>query len=408
MSSIDKKKILIGISGGIAAYKVPLLIRLLIKKGAEVKVVATSNALEFVTPLTLQTLCGNKVYKDMFGEWEESTTEHIALADWGDCMIVAPASADVIGKYANGIADNALTTTLSAFNKPVFLCPAMNSTMYFNKAVQRNLNLLRQDGVRIIDSEEGFLACGTSGKGRMEEPEIIVQRVEEFFSYNQTDSDNNLDFSAKKVTITAGPTRERIDDVRFISNNSSGRMGIALAEEFTSRGVYVDLVLGPVSIQIPNNKNLNVINVESASEMYAETLQSAKDSSVVVCAAAVADYTPREKYDGKMKKKEDNLHLDLVPTKDILKELGIRKSASQILVGFALETDNELENAKLKLKKKNLDFIVLNSLKDKGAGFEVSTNKVTIIDKSNKVREFPLKDKREVAKDIVNLIKEFF
>lgn len=400
MSVLKGKNILVGISGGIAAYKTPFLIRLLVKKGCNVKVVTTPNALEFVTPLTLQTLSGNKVYNDMFRLSDDMTTEHIALADWADCFIVAPATANVIGKFACGIADDALTTSFLAFKKTVFLCPAMNSAMFFNKSVQRNLNLLQQDGIQIIDSEEGFLACGTTGKGRMEEPEVIVQRVETFF-------ENNSDFADKTVTITAGPTRERIDSVRFISNNSSGRMGISLAEEFISRGAKVNLVLGPVSIKPLQNERLNVINVESASEMYDSTLQCAEESSVVVCAAAVADYTPCEKHEGKLKKKEDNLQLNLVPTKDILAELGKRKAISQILVGFALETDNELENAKAKREKKNLDFIVLNSLRDKGAGFEVDTNKITVIDKSNSVKNFPLKSKKEVAADIVNLIKEF-
>ncbi len=400
MSALEGKNILVGISGGIAAYKTPTLIRFLIKKGARVKVVATKNALEFVTTLTLQTLSDSKVYTDMFGEWNDTSTKHISLSEWADCFVVAPATANIIGKYANGIADDVLSTTLLAFKKTVFLCPAMNSVMYFNKSVQRNLNILRQDGIQIIDSEEGFLACGTSGKGRMEEPEIIVDKVEKFFA-------QNLDFSNRVITITAGPTRERIDSVRFISNNSSGRMGVVIAEEFINRGANVNLILGPVSIDTPKNDRLNIVGVESAEDMYKQTLRYAQNSSIIVCAAAVADYTSKDKYKGKMKKKIDVLQLDLVPTKDILKELGKKKTSSQILVGFALEMDNELENAKQKLHSKNLDFIILNSLRDKGAGFEVETNKVTIIDKNDTIKDFPLKSKKDVARDIVDLIKEY-
>lgn len=401
MSIIKGKNILVGVSGGIASCKVPILIRLLVKKGADVRVVATKNALEFITPLTLQTLSGNRVYKDMFNEWEGSTTEHIALSQWADCLIVAPATANVISKYACGIADDVLTTTLLACQKPIFICPSMNSAMYFSKAIQRNLELLRQDGVRIIDSERGFLACGTSGKGRMKEPEEIVADIEIFFG-------NKMDFVDKVVTITAGPTRERIDSVRFISNSSSGRMGIALTNEFLQRGSKVNLILGPVSVNIPQHELLSVQKVESASEMYDATLNVAHNSSVIICAAAVSDYTPLEKYSGKMKKTKDNLQLNLVQTKDILAELGRRKTSSQVLVGFALETDNELENAKIKREKKNLDLIILNSLRDEGAGFEVDTNKITVVDRMDSIKKFPLKSKEEVARDIVNLIKGFF
>lgn len=418
MSVLEGKHIIVGISGGIAAYKTPLLIRLLVQKGADVKVVVSKNALEFVTPLTLQTVSKHPIYKDMFGEWVETTTEHVSLAKWADCVIVAPTSADVIGKYANGIADDCLSTTLLAFEKTVFLCPAMNTAMYYNFSVRKNLAFLSQNGVQIIDSESGELACGVSGKGRMEEIDKIVERVENYFagetdttkSINQhaTEQDITEDFLDKVITITAGPTRESIDSVRYISNNSSGRMGVEIAKEFVSRGAKVNLILGPVSIEVPKSERLNIVNVLSAEDMYQKAIEYAEKSSIIVCSAAVADYTTKEKHIGKIKKKEDIIHLDLVPTKDILKELGKRKTPSQILVGFALETDNEEDNAKEKLKKKNLDFIVLNSLNDKGAGFEHSTNKVTIIDKNNRIEKYPLKSKTLVARDIVNKVKDFF
>ncbi len=401
MSVLQGKNIIVGISGGIAAYKVPLLIRLLIQKGANVRVVVSKNALEFVTALTLQTVSKHPIYKDMFKEWSETTTEHISLAKWADCLIVAPASADIIGKYANGIADDCLTTTLLAFEKTIFLCPAMNTAMYYNFSVRKNVNFLLQNGVKIIDSEEGELACGVNAKGRMEEPDKIIEKVEMFFS-------NKEDFSNQVVTITAGPTRESIDSVRYISNNSSGRMGIEIAKEFIRRGARVNLILGPTSIEIPTHERLSITHVVSAEDMYLQTIEYAEKSSIIVCSAAVADYTTKEKHIGKIKKKQDIIHLDLVPTKDILKELGKKKTSSQVLVGFALETDNEIDNAITKLQKKNLDFIVLNSLRDEGAGFEYSTNKVTIIDKKGNVDKYPLKSKTLVAIDIVNKIKDFF
>lgn len=401
MSNLEGKNILIGISGGIAAYKTPLLIRQLVKRGCNVKVVVTKNALEFVTPIVLQTLSGNKVYSDMFEQYTEVTTEHISLSAWADCMIVAPATANIIAKYANGLADDALSTVLLACQKQIIFCPAMNTAMYFNKAVQRNLEQLRQDGTIIVDSDEGFLACGTSGKGRMANVEEIVKQIEDYFSLKK-------DFQTKTITITAGPTREKIDSVRFISNNSSGKMGICLAEEFIERGAKVNLILGPSAQPIPQNDSLNLIRVVSADQMYNEAIKYADSSDIIICSAAVADYTVKDIFEGKIKKKNDTLHLDLVPTKDILKELEKRKTSSQILVGFALETDNELENAKKKLESKNLDLIILNSLRDFGAGFEVDTNKITILDRLGKENNFSLKPKREVARDIANTIKTFF
>lgn len=397
---LDGKKVLVGISGGIAAYKVPLLVRLLVKKGCEVKVIVTDNALEFVTEMTLQTLSSHKIYHNMFtGYNNEESTEHISLANWADMMIVAPATANIIGKYANGIADDALSTTLLAFNKTVFLSPAMNSNMYSHIAVQTNLQKLKTFGVELIDAKEGFLACGVNGKGRMAEPEEIVEYVENYFSKQK-------DFIGKTFTVTAGPTREQIDRVRFISNNSSGKMGYAIAKELLNRGAEVFLVSGPTSETINETSDLHLIKIESAEQMYDKTIECFEKSDVAICSAAVADYTPKQKFDTKLKKQEGDMFIELSATKDILKSLGEKKE-HRILVGFALETDNEIENAKKKLINKNLDFIVLNSLKDEGAGFEVSTNKVTLIDKDN-ITPLPLKSKTEVAKDIVDKVLTYF
>lgn len=395
---LNGKKVLVGVSGGIAAYKTPMLVRLLVKNGCEVRVVATKNAFEFVTEVTLQTVSSHRVYSEMFSSYDEEQTQHISLANWADLMILAPASANTIGKYANAIADDALSTTLLAFNKPVFLAPAMNNVMYSNLGVQENMAKLVSRGVRMIEAQEGFLACGTEGKGRMAEPEEILAFVERELSKTE-------DFKGKTFTITAGPTREQIDRVRFISNNSSGKMGYDIARELLDRGAKVYLVSGPTQEKINPCPNLEIIKVESAEQMYEAAVSCFDKSDVAICSAAVADYTPKYKRSNKMKKEETALVLELAPTKDILKSLGERKG-NKILVGFALETDNEIENARGKLERKNLDFIVLNSLNDKGAGFEVKTNKVTLIDKEN-ITPLPLKTKREVAKDIVDKILSF-
>lgn len=397
---INGKKVVVGISGGIAAYKVPMLVRLLIKKDCEVRVVATDNALKFVSEVTLQTLSSYPVYNDMFSRFQEKTTNHISLAQWGEIFIVAPATANIIGKYANAIADDALSTTLLAFNKKVFLCPAMNNNMYENIGVQENIDKLKKRGVEIIDSEQGDLACGTVGKGRMAEVEHIVKYIEDFFEENKEINKKNKDFSGQVITITAGATRENIDKVRFISNASSGKMGYELAKELLRRGAKVNLVCGVVSQTIEENDCLNLVKVVSAQEMFDATVGLYSKSDACICSAAVADYTPEVTYPNKLKKQEAELTIKLKPTKDILAYLGKNKK-KQILVGFALETDNEIENAKKKLKDKNLDFIVLNSLNDKGAGFDCNTNKVTLIDKNNMIA-LPLKTKEEVAKDIID------
>ena len=392
------KKVLIGISGGIAAYKTPLLIRLLIKRGCQVKVVATHNALEFVTLTTLRTLSQHNVYYDMLSSEGEYSTEHISLTDWADCFIIAPATANIIGKYANGIADDALSTSLLAFNKEIFLAPAMNTKMYNNPIVQENISKLAKRGVKMISPTQGNLACGYDGDGRMEEPEIIANIVEAYYS-------NNLPLKNKTYLVTAGGTQEKIDAVRYIGNNSSGKMGYCIAEELASKGAKVILISGKTHLKT-SNPNIKLINIVSAQEMFDETIKYFPQCDGAILCAAVADYKPTYASPNKIKKTSQELTITLTPTCDILATLGKEKKENQILVGFALETDNEVENAKNKLKKKNLDFIVLNSLNDKGAGFEVSTNKITIIDKEEKVENFELKSKEEVAKDIVNKLIE--
>ena len=385
-------RVVVAVSGGIAAYKVPLLIRMLKKAGCEVKVVVTKNALEFVTIPTLQTLSQNPVYSDMFSEMNSQFTQHISLADWADVYIVAPATANVIGKYANGIADDCLTTTLLAFDKAIFFAPAMNTKMYHNRVVQDNIKRLQSLGVKMILPEKGELACGVVGDGRMAEPETIFQTVENFVNQTQI-------YKGKKVCITAGPTYEQIDAVRFIGNYSSGRMGFELAKVFAEKGAEVSLIAGPTQ-QTIEHSNVKRIDVKNAAQMYEATVECFEDCDIAILSAAVADYTPKSTFDTKLKKKTDNLVVELVPTKDILAELGRRKKENQVLVGFALETDNEFENAKEKLIRKNLDFIVLNSLKDAGAGFNLPTNKVTIIDAKGGVYNSELKSKYEVALDI--------
>ena len=390
------KKIIVGITGGIAAYKIPQLIRLFAKNGDEVKVVATKNALQFVTELTLETVSGNAVYSDVFAPRNEYSTEHIALADWADMIVVAPATANIIGKFASGIADDALSTLLLAFAKDIVVCPAMNTNMYNSPVVQENLNCLKGKGVNILSPAEGELACGTSGVGRMPEPEEIFEFVEAVFA-------KKLSMSGKTVLVTAGPTYERIDAVRFIGNFSTGKMGFAVAEELAERGAKVILVAGPTSLTA-KHRNIKQINIESAREMYAAATENFGSCDAAILSAAVADYRPENVADHKIKKTADTETLDihLVQNPDILATLGKMKTDRQLLVGFALETDNELENAKSKLARKNLDMIVLNSLKDKGAGFGHDTNKVTIITADGTVREGSLKSKADVAKDIAD------
>ncbi len=396
---LKNKKIIIGISGGIAAYKSATLIRLCVKAGAEVKVIATRNALQFITPLTLETLSKNPVYTDLFEKQSSAPVEHISITDWADMLIVAPASANIIGKFANGIADDVLSTVFLAFNKPVFLCPAMNTKMYQHFSVQRNIEFLKQNNIQIIEPVTGELACEWEGKGRMEEPENIVRFINDSLK-------KKSGFKGKKILITAGPTIEMIDPVRFISNLSSGLMGYAIAEEFASRGADVHLISGPTALT-HEHSSIKKTNIVSADEMYDACMKLSTVADIIIMTAAVADFKPLSQENKKIKK-ENALHaIPLQKTKDILAELGKKKIKNQLLVGFALETDDEIKNAKQKLHTKNLDMIVINSLNDKGAGFKHNTNKITIIDKSGRTSVFGLKLKKQVAQDITDYIYEY-
>ena len=387
------KHIVLGVTGSIAAYKSCLIARLLVKAGAEVQVVMTPAAKEFVTPLTLATLTKKGVVSEFFDRRDGSWNSHVSLGLWADAMLVAPATAATIAKFANGIADNMLVTTYLSMRAPVFVAPAMDVDMFAHPATQSNREKLNANGDRIINPESGELASGLDGKGRMEEPEKIVECLESFFCKIQ-------DLAGKRILITAGPTYEKIDPVRFIGNYSSGKMGYALAEECAMRGGEVVLVSGPVSLKIENTK-VEVVDVESAEEMYSAAVSRFKDCHAAILCAAVADFTPLLSANSKIKREKGNVTLQLVPTRDIAAELGKMKRDGQRLVGFALETDNERSNAMHKLEKKNLDFIVLNSLKDKGAGFAFDTNKISIITRSS-AKEYPLKPKKEVARDIID------
>ncbi len=384
-----------GVTGSIAAYKSCLLARLLVKEGAEVQVVMTPAAKEFVAPLTFSTLTRHSVVSEFFDRKDGSWHSHVDLGLWADAMVIAPATASTIGKMANGIADNMLVTTYLSMKAPVFVAPAMDLDMYAHPSTQHNLETLRSFGNIIIEPGTGFLASTLEGKGRMEEPENIVRALDEHLSHVH-------DLKGKRVMITAGPTYEKIDPVRFIGNYSSGKMGFALAEECAARGAHVTLIAGPVSIHA-THKNIERIDVESAKEMYMAATGKFSNADIAILCAAVADFTVSEVASTKIKRNGDALTLTLQPTHDIAKALGEMKKPDQTLVGFALETDNEESNAQDKMKRKNLDFIVLNSLRDKGAGFRHDTNKISIIDSQGKT-PFPLKDKKEVAKDIVDYL----
>ena len=395
------KHILLGITGSIAAYKSAMLIRLLVKEGAEVKVVMTPMAKHFITPLTLATLSKNPILVDFYNPENGDWNSHVSLGLWTDLYIIAPASANTIAKMVTGTADNLLLTSYLSSRAPVMVAPAMDLDMFLHPATQKNLKVLEERGVTIIEPASGELASGLEGKGRMEEPENIVEHIKTVFS--DTSCSEKKSFKAKKVLITAGPTVEQIDAVRFISNNSSGKMGYAIAREFASRGADVTIVSGPVQESFESG---NLIPVKSAEEMYSKTIEIYnRGVDIVVLAAAVADYTPANPVKGKMKKREDSLSIELTPTKDIAASLGEHKSGTTIHIGFALETDNEETNAIEKLKRKKLDAIVLNSLQDSGAGFAVDTNKITIIASDETKTAYKLKSKKEVAKDIVDYIE---
>ena len=384
-------KIIVGITGGIAAYKAPELVRLLKKAGHEVRCAATEHALQFVTRVTLETVSQHPLYCDLFAS---GGTEHISLKDWGDLLMVAPATANIIGKVANGIADDALSTLLLAFShKPVVMAPAMNCEMWTHPAVQRNIETLKSWGIRIVGPAEGELACGVNGMGRMAEPQQIADAICQ---------GERSKMKGERWLVTAGPTYERIDSVRFIGNYSSGKMGFALAQALVDAGAEVELVIGPTALNVSTYQHIHVHRVESAREMYAAATELFPQCNGAILSAAVADYRPAECADHKLKKQGgEGMHLDLVQNPDILATLGGMKREGQRLIGFALETDNEEANARQKLEKKNLDYIVLNSLRDAGAGFGVDTNKVTILARDGRRKESPLMSKQEVARMIV-------
>ncbi len=393
---LEGKNIILGITGSIAAYKAAILLRLLIKEGASVQVVITDAGKEFITPVTLSALSGKPVVSEFFGANDGTWNSHVDLGLWADLMLIAPATASTMGKMANGITDNMLVTTYMSAKCLVFIAPAMDLDMFAHPSTQKNIATLKEFGNIIIEPGTGELASGLEGKGRMEEPENIMEMVVDYFNRKKK-------LRNKTFLVTAGPTFEKIDPVRFIGNYSSGKMGYAIAEELAENGAEVILVSGPVSVST-KKLGIKVVYVESASEMYSECISRFSDCDGAIMTAAVADFSPVQTEKRKTKRGKDNWSLELKPTKDIAAALGEVKSSEQILAGFALETDDEIVNAKNKLKKKNLDFIVLNSLNDKGAGFQVDTNKITIIDKNNNQQFFELKSKKEVAIDIVEKV----
>lgn len=397
------KHILIGVTGSIAAYKAALLVRMLVKEGAEVKVIMTKMAKEFITPLTLATLSKNPILVDFYncenGDWNS----HVSLGLWADLFLVAPCSANTMGKMVAGIADNLLLTTYLSLRCPVMIAPAMDMDMFLHPATCRNLEILKERGAVIVEPENGELASGLSGKGRMEEPEKIVDAVKALFAAR-----SNSPLNGKRVLITAGPTRERIDPVRYISNYSTGKMGYALAEQAAIRGANVTLVSGPVNIKT-ETPGINVIDVESADEMFAGVRENLLNSDIIILCAAVADYKPASFNSSKIKReKEVNPTLALTSNTDIAAWVGKHKKEGQLSVGFALETDNEEENALHKLERKNLNMIVLNSLNDSGAGFGTDTNRISIIKRGGGILRFDLKSKMSVAEDIISEIEKYF
>lgn len=387
------KKIVLGITGSIAAYKAAVLTRLLIKKGAEVQIVITPAGKEFITPITLSALTSKPVISEFFSQRDGTWHSHVDLGLWADAMVIAPATASTIGKMAHGIADNMLVTTYLSMKAPVFVAPAMDLDMFAHPSTQHNLDILRSYGNHIIEPASGELASHLVGKGRMEEPEKIVEALENFFAKQE-------DLKGKKVMITAGPTYEKIDPVRFIGNYSSGKMGYALAEVCAERGAEVTLISGPVNLNV-SHPNIHRIDVESAEQMYQAAKEAYAQADAGILCAAVADFTPEQTADHKIKREKDDLVLRLKPTQDIAAALGKEKKPHQLLVGFALETNDEILHAQDKLVRKNFDFIVLNSLNDKGAGFRCDTNKITIIERQGET-PYPLKGKKEVSEDIID------
>lgn len=406
MSALSGKKILLGITGSIAAYKSAYLVRQLIKDGADIKVIMTREATQFITPLTLSTLSKNPVLTDLVADKEFLWNNHVELSLWADVMLIAPASANTIAKFAHGLCDNLLTAVYLSARSPVIIAPAMDEDMWKHAATQRNINTCIGFGNRIIPVDSGELASGLVGPGRMAEPNNIVDFLVSHFNNKKTTTVTAKAFTGKKAVVTAGPTYEAIDPVRFIGNNSSGKMGIALAEALADQGADVELILGPSAL-LPKNSAIKITRITAASEMYDEANRAFRTADITIMAAAVADYSPEKTAPEKIKKNAGAfLHLNLVKTPDILRSLGERKKPGQILIGFALETTDEVTNAKEKLRSKNLDMIVLNSLNDEGAGFQHDTNRITIIDKEEQLHKFELKSKQEVAKDIVRFIRD--
>lgn len=387
------KKIVLGITGSIAAYKACLIIRGLIKKGAEVQTVITPAGKEFITPITLSALTHKPVISEFFSQRDGTWNSHVDIGLWADAMVIAPCTASTIGKMANGIADNMLITTYLSMKAPVFVAPAMDLDMYAHPSTQQNFERLRSYGNIIIEPQSGFLASGLEGKGRMEEPETIVKTLDDFFYEKKSQ------LNGKRIMITAGPTYEKIDPVRFIGNYSSGKMGFAMAEECARRGAEVTLISGPTSLEC--SKTIRRINVECCEEMYKAATDEFTTCDAAILCAAVADFKPVNAAEKKIKREKDDLIIKLSPTQDIAKELGLKKRDNQKLIGFALETDNEETNAKAKLKKKNFDFIVLNSTRNKGTTFRTDDNQIKIIT-STEVKEFEKKNKAEVARDIID------
>ncbi|RKS50759.1 phosphopantothenoylcysteine decarboxylase/phosphopantothenate--cysteine ligase [Gillisia mitskevichiae] len=400
MGVLEGKKILLGITAGIAAYKTASLVRLFIKAGAQVKVVMTPSAKDFITPLTLSTLSKNEVISNFTSDEDENATwnNHVELGLWADFMLIAPATANTLSKMASGSSDNILLATYLSAKCPVYFAPAMDLDMYLHPSTRTSLETLQSYKNIIIPAESGELASGLVGEGRMAEPENIV-------SFLEKDLLSQLPLRNKKVLITAGPTYEAIDPVRFIGNHSSGKMGFELAKEAAKLGAQVILITGPTHLQLESS-GIQVVRVTSAQDMYEAAHTYFTQQDIVIAAAAVSDYKPKEVVDQKIKKKESNLNIELIPTQDILASLGEIKE-HQKLIGFALETNNEVENAKSKLERKNLDFIVLNSLQDKGAGFKKDTNKISIISKTE-IKSFELKSKTEVAQDILKEVISLF
>ncbi len=402
---LNGKKIILGVTGSIAAYKSAILIRLLVKEKAEIKVIMTRLAREFISPLTLATLSKNPILVDFFnpenGEWNN----HVKLGLWADAMLIAPATANTMAKMANGIADNLLLTTYLSAKCPVFIAPAMDTDMYNHPATKANIQTLKKNGNIVLQAASGDLASGLEGEGRLQEPETIVKELKIYFKSNSSKKKLQDKLINRRILITAGPTQEPLDPVRYVSNYSSGKMGYHIAEELANIGAKVTLISGPTAITL-NHPNIEIINVTTADEMYRQSKNRYKNADGALLVAAVSDYKPKKVSGKKIKSSNNNFLMEFEKTVDIAQELGEIKNKSQFLAGFALESENEIENARNKMVQKNFDFIVLNSLRDVGAGFQHETNKISILDKNNNKTDFQLKSKKEVAIDIINKIAE--